>query len=905
MATNMYRVGDYVYVETNPNSPFLIRRIEELNKNQSGNVEAKVMCFYRRRDLPNPLVQLADKHQLATAEDSPLATKLKKTWLRTPVGEEQAAQAVLDPSIAALDEVLNSPVHHCPGGGTASAEKGEPLTAKQRYQIKHRELFLSRQVEALPATQIRGKCSVTLLNETESLQSYLSKDDTFFYCLVFDPNQKTLLADKGEIRVGSRYQSEIPAKLKDVSSDERKLEDLETLVWTSQHNLNDRKIDQFLVVSRSIGTFARALDCSSSVKQPSLHMSAAAASRDITLFHAMDTLHKHNYSIEEAMCSLVPSTGPVLCRDEIEDWSASEANLFEEALDKYGKDFNDIRQDFLPWKTLKQIIEYYYMWKTTDRYVQQKRVKAVEAELKLKQVYVPQYNQVNKGGSGGISIKGGANIYNGTTNGGADLSNIGKPCESCSTVKSSQWYPWTASGHGMCRLCQNCWDYWKKYGGLRNAAKLEVEPEPKKKAPVVVDVIDTEKVSDLSNRQMHKCPMVNCGKEFKLKTHLARHFDQAHGIAISSGSPRPIMKTRTAFYLHTNAMTRLARVLCRNCIKFKKAARQTSFAINTLLVKQEFTNRINDKTAADIKRILLIKRKKRERGSVTKIANRLGSPGIGPHEWLVLTPKDKIPKPDVVYFPKPPKAPDGSLLYDRVPNKVLEPEKDLTILPAPAPIVTAPVAAAVLPTVVPAISPLPAPKVTAVNTTPSATKPAVERSRAIKELPPVPTPATGGGAAAARRTDCWRKRGRDRNEEAADGMLYPAYPPTKRPNKDPMPSHRPSNEQFAAMMAAAGHTLTRHHLNGKPKLAQMGRIGNGRKQVISWVDAPDDYYFRASDTSKKWRKTLSPTDLRRVARKPWRELPIKAQQIAQMAHAVTAPSMVMSRQIESQVVILD
>lgn len=54
-------------------------------------------------------------------------------------------------------------------------------------------------------------------------------------------------------------------------------------MWTPHHELNDRKIDQFLVVSRSVGTFARALDCSSSVKQPSLHMSAAAASRDITL----------------------------------------------------------------------------------------------------------------------------------------------------------------------------------------------------------------------------------------------------------------------------------------------------------------------------------------------------------------------------------------------------------------------------------------------------------------------------------------------------------------------------------------------------------------------------------------------------------------------------------------------
>lgn len=61
----------------------------------------------------------------------------------------------------------------------------------------------------------------------------------------------------------------------------------------------------------------------------------------------MDTLHAHNYSIEAAMCSLVPSSGPVLCRDEMEEWSASEANLFEEALEKYGKDFNDIRNDYV------------------------------------------------------------------------------------------------------------------------------------------------------------------------------------------------------------------------------------------------------------------------------------------------------------------------------------------------------------------------------------------------------------------------------------------------------------------------------------------------------------------------------------------------------------------------------
>ncbi|KAL4693725.1 hypothetical protein H8959_012990, partial [Pygathrix nigripes] len=191
-----------------------------------------------------------------------------------------------------------------------------------------------------------GKCSVALLNETESVLSYLDKEDTFFYSLVYDPSLKTLLADKGEIRVGPRYQADIPEMLLEGESDEREQSKLEVKVWDPNSPLTDRQIDQFLVVARAVGTFARALDCSSSVRQPSLHMSAAAASRDITLFHAMDTLYRHSYDLSSAISVLVPLGGPVLCRDEMEEWSASEASLFEEALEKYGKDFNDIRQDF-------------------------------------------------------------------------------------------------------------------------------------------------------------------------------------------------------------------------------------------------------------------------------------------------------------------------------------------------------------------------------------------------------------------------------------------------------------------------------------------------------------------------------------------------------------------------------
>uniref|UniRef100_A0A8C6PGB0 Metastasis associated 1 n=1 Tax=Nothobranchius furzeri TaxID=105023 RepID=A0A8C6PGB0_NOTFU len=373
-------------------NPLLIRRIEELNKTANGNVEAKVVCFYRRRDISSTLIALADKH----------ARELE-------------------------EEMENSEMADLP--------------EKQKHQLRHRELFLSRQLESLPATHIRGKCCVTLLNETEALKSYLDREDAFFYSLVYDPQQKTLLADKGEIRIGNKYQADITDFLQEGEEDSRDLMKLEEKVWDPNSSLTEKQIDQFLVVARSVGTFARALDCSSSVRQPSLHMSAAAASRDITLFHAMDMLHANSYDMTRAIAALVPQGGPVLCRDEMEEWSASEANLFEEALEKYGKDFTDIQQDFLPWKSLTSIIEYYYMWKTTDRYVQQKRLKAAEAESKLKQVYIPNYS-------------------------------------------SYQWYSW-GPPNMQCRLCASCWTYWKKYGGLKMPTRLDGErPGPNRSSTI-------------------------------------------------------------------------------------------------------------------------------------------------------------------------------------------------------------------------------------------------------------------------------------------------------------------------------------------------------------------------------------------------------------------------------------
>uniref|UniRef100_A0A672R2N9 Metastasis-associated protein MTA2-like n=1 Tax=Sinocyclocheilus grahami TaxID=75366 RepID=A0A672R2N9_SINGR len=482
----MYRVGDYVYFENSSSNPYLIRRIEELNKTANGNVEAKVVCLFRRRDISANLNTLADSNARDFEEES----------------------------------------------------KQPSVSEQQKHQLKHRELFLSRQFESLPATHIRGKCNVTLLNETDVLTGYLEREDCFFYSLVFDPVQKTLLADQGEIRVGSKYQAEIPDKLAEGDSDSRVQEKLETKVWDPNNQLKDPQIDQFLVVARAVGTFARALDCSSSIRQPSLHMSAAAASRDITLFHAMDTLQKNDYDLAKAMSTLVPQGGPVLCRDEMEEWSASEAMLFEEALEKYGKDFNDIRQDFLPWKSLASVVQFYYMWKTTDRYIQQKRLKAAEADSKLKQVYIPTYTKPNPNQ---ISAPGSKPGMNGATGYQKGLS-----CESCHSAQSQQWYAW-GPPNMQCRLCATCWIYWKKYGGLKTPTQLE---DGDRKLPNRLMNIY------LSNR-MH------------------------------AGRAKLLAKNRQTFILQTTKLTRIARRVCQDILQSRRAARRPYASINSNAVKAE------------------------------------------------------------------------------------------------------------------------------------------------------------------------------------------------------------------------------------------------------------------------------------------------------------------------------
>ncbi|CAH8481807.1 unnamed protein product [Schistosoma haematobium] len=556
-SNNMYRVGDFVYFEVAAASPYHIRKIEELNKTPTGAVEAKVVCFYRRRDLSPNLIQLADKHQkLGTCGDD------------------------TQPDIL--------------------------------HQIHHRELFLSRHLETLPATHIRGKCIVTLHTETEPYHIYLTKDDTFFFQLVYDPLQKTLQADQGSIREGPQYQAEIEPyhPLLEYSTDESTHEQL---LWRPDNNLTPSDLDSYLLLIRSLATLGRSFYPPHILRQPNLTMSAAAAARDTTHQFALDTLHSANYNISQALQMLAPHGQPILKLDEMEQWSASEGNLFEEALEKYGKCFYEIQNDFLPWKYPKSLVEFYYMWKTTDHYVQQKRMKAIEAEHHLKQVYIPNYNKPNP-----------AVLYPVTT----DSSSSASGCEGCPNLTSTLWYALGPS-HSPLKVCVDCWNYWKRYGDLKSTSLLDKVSEPISSNPTCASSSDSKTMSvsktniSITELQARKnSPTVSTDHSTK-SNDLGVNNSNAYMLASK-------VRTSVSFHFVASVTLRIARRLCvtssprrRARQPFKRLTFLTGFHKDTLPLLTKLTPAESHKLTKRFRNISAVSKCKSRGVALHSLVSRL------------------------------------------------------------------------------------------------------------------------------------------------------------------------------------------------------------------------------------------------------------------------------------------
>lgn len=95
-------------------------------------------------------------------------------------------------------------------------------------------------------------------------------------------------------------------------------------------------------------------------------------------------------------------------------------------------------------------------------------------------------------------------------------------------------------------------------------------------------------MSHMASHKLHKCNVSSCGKEFKFKSQLQRHHATSHGnLPMRAGSPRPVMKTRAAFYHVAEPSLRYARRICADVLNIYAVARKPFNSINLVAFKQE------------------------------------------------------------------------------------------------------------------------------------------------------------------------------------------------------------------------------------------------------------------------------------------------------------------------------
>ncbi|XP_054169091.1 hybrid signal transduction histidine kinase M-like [Oppia nitens] len=225
--------------------------------------------------------------------------------------------------------------------------------------------------------------------------------------------------NRNRIRIGRQYQATVQPILKKGESDGRKLEELETLWWKPDNDLTDQQLDQFLSVAKAVDLFARAIDKNYTEENSTTETShkettfgsdevntnsgdntecdksddknkdkentntttstSTSTSKDHSIQNALKGLsdfvsshHPKHHDVSCRVSTTIETTNSLdinsnnLTTLVTSEWNVNEIQLFSRALEVCGKNFSAIKKDFLPWKSVKSIIEYYYLGLNRD-----------------------------------------------------------------------------------------------------------------------------------------------------------------------------------------------------------------------------------------------------------------------------------------------------------------------------------------------------------------------------------------------------------------------------------------------------------------------------------------------------------------------------------------------------------
>lgn len=389
------------------------------------------------------------------------------------------------------------------------------------HQFKLREVIGNRNCPAegeecfVNASLIRGKCAVFRYLNIETISDYLEKPDTFFYLAAFDDNPRKL-AIEGEV-VPSR--SERLARIADLDSlglgtiNGAKSKDSDTgdfMVWDGKiAKVSEEDFDKFLMVVRSVGVFGRAFDHSRRVTDSSIQSTVAYTFRDATKYMAHFLLHSSGYDVAKATAMLQAELSPLVCTDQLELWSEDDVLYFYDEIKKT-KRFSDIRRKNYTWKSVKEMVEFYYMNKVTELYVGLKKDRADRKLSTVSQIRVPVED---------------TSILQFALSRTPD----NPVCEGCRTTSSSRWFSWART----LVLCTECWMYWKKYGGLlapHNSDGIRGLDSAMLCDVCLIPFVNRRRYNrHMSSHYAYSCDEPSCHRKFSTPELAEMHRIQIHG----------------------------------------------------------------------------------------------------------------------------------------------------------------------------------------------------------------------------------------------------------------------------------------------------------------------------------------------------------------------------------------
>ncbi|KAF0991183.1 hypothetical protein HZS_2711, partial [Henneguya salminicola] len=316
------------------------------------------------------------------------------------------------------------------------------------HQFKLRELICNKNCSSeieegyVHASLIRGQCYIYRFIDFESINDYIQREDTFFYIGSFEDQPKHLCPE-GEILSSKSERLAKCAHIENFDPDAKITEDyiqkgVESVIWDGPRcSLTDSDIDMYLSIVRSIGLYGRALDQTKRVNDSSIQSNLAYAFRDSTKYLAYHLLHSSNYNWRNAITSLFIDRSPVVCTDQLELWTEEDILYFYDEI-KRVKRFSDICKKNVTWKSVKEMIEFYYMNKVTESYMTTKKERLNKKVSAINQIFIPT-NEAPFNGSIAVT----------------KLPSDASFCEGCKNSTSSYWYDGLKSFDAVykCSIC--------------------------------------------------------------------------------------------------------------------------------------------------------------------------------------------------------------------------------------------------------------------------------------------------------------------------------------------------------------------------------------------------------------------------------------------------------------------